>query len=176
MLKAKAIVLVVALTGLFAACGGDSDNVTVEDGGEVVIHLDEYSFTPSTIQVTAGSTVTFVIRNDGALKHEFMVGRTVRVTDGVKNGFETDFFHDLEPVVVPADAVVDMDATDMTATTMGGMADEHGFMIERPSGEQATITVTIPTDAVGEWEYGCFVEDGKHYEKGMQGKLIVVAG
>ncbi len=166
---------------LSTACG-DADNVTVKDGGEVVIHLTEYSFTPSTIEVTAGSRVTFVVRNDGKLKHEFMIGRTVRVVDGVKSGFEVDLFEGMEPVVDPAEAVVDMGDGSMSSdTTMAGMAGdgghgEHGFMIKRGPGEEAAITINIPTDAVGEWEFGCFVEDGAHYEKGMQGTLIVVEG
>jgi uncharacterized cupredoxin-like copper-binding protein len=169
----------IGMVALVAACGGDPSTATVEDGGEVVIEASEYQFTPDTIEVTAGSTVTFVIRNTGQLRHEFMIGREVRVTDGAKDGFTMDFFHDLEPVVVPADAVMeDMDMD--TDTTMGDMeGDEHmdhGFMVVRQPDEEASITVTIPEDAVGDWEFGCFVEDGAHYEKGMMGTLTVVEG
>jgi uncharacterized cupredoxin-like copper-binding protein len=87
--------------------------------------------------------------------------------DGVKDGFVIDFFHGLEPVVVPAAAVMEMDAMESD----GDMG--HGFMITRKSNEEARITVTVPADAVGDWEFGCFVEDGGHYEKGMMGTLVV---
>ncbi|HID54856.1 MAG TPA: hypothetical protein EYP41_22810 [Anaerolineae bacterium] len=40
-------------------------------------------------------------------------------------------------------------------------------------GEVTTITFTVPEDRVGEWELGCFQEQGQHYDDGMRAKFIV---
>jgi plastocyanin len=199
----KRLIAAAALFALVAGGCGDDGSVTVKDGGEVVIDLSEYAFSPSEIHVTAGSTVTFVIRNTGATAHEFMIGRTPRTVDGNLDGFEVDFFHDLDPVVVPADAEMVMDemdmGDDMSGDDMSGdmgddmsgdmgddmsgedMGDDmgedmhmdHGFMILRSPDEEARLTITIPSDATGEWMIGCFREDGAHWTKGMQATLIV---
>lgn len=174
-----------AMALVMAACGGGG--TTVEDGGEVVIELSEFAFSPDSITVTAGSTVTFVLRNEGEKEHEFMIGRDVRITDGAPDGFEHDFFEGMEPTVVPADAAMtdmdmdmgdgDMGDGDMSEDgDMGDMGDEHaehGFMVMRSPGQEATITITIPEDATGEWQFGCFEEDGAHWDDGMRGTLTV---
>jgi hypothetical protein len=36
------------------------------------------------------------------------------------------------------------------------------------------IEFTIPEDRVGEWEMGCFEDNGTHYDDGMRGKVIIV--
>ena len=52
--------------------------------------------------------------------------------------------------------------------------DHAGFMVLIPNGdEDATITFTVTEDMVGEWELGCFTDDGQHYEDGMKGTLVV---
>ncbi len=55
-----------------------------------------------------------------------------------------------------------------------GHGEDHGFMVMRDPTESATVTITIPADAVGEWDIGCFEEEGAHWDDGMKGKLIVV--
>lgn len=44
----------------------------------------------------------------------------------------------------------------------------------REPGQNATITFTRTSDSVGEWEIGCFEEEGAHWDDGMQGTLTVV--
>ncbi|RMG96245.1 MAG: hypothetical protein D6706_10505 [Chloroflexi bacterium] len=39
--------------------------------------------------------------------------------------------------------------------------------------EATVVTATIPSDKVGRWEFGCFQEQGQHYDDGMRGVLIV---
>jgi plastocyanin len=57
--------------------------------------------------------------------------------------------------------------------------EEHGgvmVMIDPiviASDQETRITFTIPEDAVGTWEFGCFQERGQHYDDGMRGILIV---
>lgn len=68
-----------------AACGGDSsseDAATVASvgsasaitGGEVKVLMTEFAFTPDAFTVKAGSTVTFVFTNSGAVEHEAVIG------------------------------------------------------------------------------------------------------
>ncbi len=60
-------------------------------------------------------------------------------------------------------------------TTMGDLGDEMdmGVMVVRQPGDTATITFTPTEDSVGEWQIGCFEEEGKQWTEGMKGKIIV---
>lgn len=72
---------------------------------------------------------------------------------------------------------------DMVETSFGALQrplmDAHaGLMVMFdptmiPANEVTTITFTVPEDKVGEWELGCFQEQGQHYDDGMRGTLIV---
>lgn len=44
-----------------------------------------------------------------------------------------------------------------------------------PPSAETIITLTIPEEMVGTWEFGCFQEQGQHYDDGMRGTLIVAA-
>jgi uncharacterized cupredoxin-like copper-binding protein len=92
---ALAAVLLLAPAGV-AACGGDDSAdttaTTMPDmgGGEFdfgapgdaaaadrvieVTAADDFSFTPNTVEVAAGETVTFRVTNRGAIVHEFVLG------------------------------------------------------------------------------------------------------
>jgi len=76
-----------------------------------------------------------------------------------------------------------MGHNDMVATSFGALQrplmDAHaGLMVmldpaPMPSETVTTITFTVPEDKVGDWEMGCFQEQGQHYDDGMRGILIV---
>jgi hypothetical protein len=100
-----------------------------------------------------------------------MIGRDVKMHDNRADGFEQDMFEtaQVEPEVMGGmEGGMDMGS--------GGMSDEHtGFMVTVPNGgENAMIKFTATQDMVGEWEMGCFQQDGTHYDAGMRGKLVVV--
>jgi plastocyanin len=42
-----------------------------------------------------------------------------------------------------------------------------------PSSKPTRVTFTVPTDKVGTWTFGCFQEQGQHFDDGMEGTLIV---
>lgn len=49
-----------------------------------------------------------------------------------------------------------------------------GFMISVPEGDtSSSIQFTVTEDMLGEWEIGCFLQEGTHYDEGMHGSLIV---
>ncbi len=53
-------------------------------------------------------------------------------------------------------------------------ADPHGGnMIMMDPISEVVIEFTVPEDKVGTWIFGCFQEDGLHFDAGMRGLLIV---
>jgi uncharacterized cupredoxin-like copper-binding protein len=90
------------------------------------------------------------------------------MTNSRPDGYEQDMFAaaDTDPMVMGGQE----DSMDM-----GGHGSDHtGFMVIVPNGsEKATVTFTATRDMVGEWEIGCFSQDGVHYDAGMKGKFVV---
>jgi plastocyanin len=70
-------------------------------------------------------------------------------------------------------------------TTMGDMDDESEMaedehmdeemdvMVVREPAQTATITFTVTEASIGDWEFGCFEEDGAHWDDGMRGTIVV---
>ena len=175
--------MLLALAVVAVGCGSSTNTVTPNAAGEIVLDYSEFSFGAGVVEVQAGQTVTFVLNNGGEKEHEFMIGRTVVENDLVHpTQFEHDFFEGLTPVVDPPSAAMGMDMDmDMDGHSMDDMDmdmdmdEQHGFMVMQLSGESARVTVTIPADAVGEWEIGCFQDKGVHWDSGMRAKFVVKA-
>ncbi len=54
------------------------------------------------------------------------------------------------------------------------MEDLHGGnMVMANPGSEVVLEFTVPEDKVGTWVFGCFQEDGLHFDAGMRGYLIV---
>lgn len=186
---------------LVAACGPGGVTPDPNTGELTIIQIDEEGgmrFEPDTVVLKAGQRVRIILENRGQKDHEFMVGRNVRYTpDGAPNGFEVDFFEGIEDLVQVqlgegAMLMIDGETVAMGGMDMGmeegGMEMEHGehgaegmemahmgWMVMNNAGSERTIIeFTVPEDRVGEWEMGCFQDNGSHYEDGMRGKLIVV--
>ena len=49
----------------------------------------------------------------------------------------------------------------------------EGFIVVLPIDGTGTIKFTVTEDMVGEWEMGCFEQDGVHYDVGMKGIVTV---
>jgi hypothetical protein len=63
--------------------------------------------------------------------------------------------------------------------TQSGVGEEveeghTGFMVVLPIGAQATVTFEVTEGMVGDWEMGCFEQDGVHYDAGMKGPVSVI--
>jgi len=103
---------------------------------------------------------------------EEMADGEVEEMDHDEEMAEGDMEHDMEGM-----------EHDMVETSFGALQrpemDAHaGLMVMFdptmiPANEVTTITFTVPEDKVGEWELGCFQEQGQHYDDGMRGTLIV---
>ncbi len=115
--------------------------------------LDSMKFTPDSIQVLAGETIRFVIRNKGKLAHEMVLGNA-------------------QAIAAHAQEMQAMAAAGNT----GHQQHQHG-------GGAGAIAVSVPAGEVREWvvkfdeaielEIACLVPG--HYEAGMKGKLSVQA-
>jgi uncharacterized cupredoxin-like copper-binding protein len=193
------VILVVSI--LAAACGSGGDDSgassSVSDPDvHIRVNMTEYGFGSDVIEVEAGQTVEFLLKNSGDLDHEFMIGREVTSgVGGTATGFEHDFFDGLAPTVDPPGAKMDMESMDaddhdhdhdgtmdMDSDDHDGTmdmdsddhGDDHGFMVILKPGGTASVTVTIPDDAVGDWEIGCFRDKGSHWSSGMRATLRVM--
>ena len=67
------------------------------------------------------------------------------------------------------------DDVSMDMDTDGHDDGHHGFMVTRAPGGTASVTVTIPDDAVGDWEIGCFRDKGTHWSSGMHATLRITS-
>lgn len=158
---------------LFAALVTGCSQATPEPVS-YTIEMSEFAFSPNTIEVQVGQPVTLELINVGALEHEIMFGRNVMMMNNRPNGFETDMFEATG---------VEPHAEMMAASTEGEeghteedmhMEDHEGFMVLLPkTGDRSTLTFTPNQDMVGEWEIGCFEQEGVHYDAGMKGTLVV---
>jgi hypothetical protein len=63
----------------------------------------------------------------------------------------------------------------MDMDTDGHDDGHHGFMVTLAPGGTASVTVTIPDDAVGDWEIGCFRDKGTHWSSGMHAMLRITS-
>ncbi len=161
---AAGVVVLLAIS----ACGG-----APPDPAEISIVMTEYAFEPQNIELEVGQQVTLHMANEGVLGHEIMIGRDTMMMENRPNGYQVDFFEQagIEPVV------------EMGEMGMGEHAegDEHdegemhtGFMVALPeNGGTATMKFTVTNNMVGEWEMGCFEQEGVHYTAGMIGTLTV---
>jgi uncharacterized cupredoxin-like copper-binding protein len=145
---------------LLVACGGGGASEPVS----YTIDMAEYTFTPSTLDLKVGQEVTLTLVNKGNLQHEIMFGREVVKTNNRPAGYQEDMFAagNVHPEV-----------------TQSAMPEEEieeghsGFMVVLPIGAQATMKFKVTEGMVGDWEMGCFEQDGVHYDAGMKGTVSV---
>jgi plastocyanin len=130
----------------------------------ISIDMSEYAYNPETIQIQVGQEITFEMSNNGVLVHELMIGNQVKMVDNRPSGYHQDFFEaaGVEPRVTGGEV------------EEGGHGHHEGFMVTLPeSGGEASMTFVVTEEMVGEWEMGCFEQEGVHYTAGMKGKLVV---
>lgn len=68
----RALVALVLAAG--GGCGGDATADLLTRSGTVDLVVRNSRFTPDEVQVRAGSTIRFTVRNDDPIDHEFIVG------------------------------------------------------------------------------------------------------
>ena len=132
-----------------SASDHSDDEVAAGEGDRVVtVVMTELAFTPASFEVTAGETITFDVRNEGTIVHEFRLSNGHRIEEHIAEGHQG---HGGD----------------------GHHGDEDGDVyIELQTGETGTLTVTFPTDTTIYTEVACLIPG--HYEAGMRGDLAYV--
>lgn len=196
-------VLVIVFGNAMASAADSLFAATPSETGEIEIVLDDFRFTPNVIRVKAGQEVRIRLRNVGHHTHEFMAGREVHVEEGITEPPQPDFFAGIQVKVtgtgmpmgfegmegmpmeegMAMDKGMEMEAgmeegarvvlEGAHAEGMGEMDAHGGAMIMLDPRQESTLVMTIPADKVGRWIFGCFQEEGLHYDDGMRGLLIV---
>ena len=163
MHKNRLFVFVILLLGiLLAACSGSNKPA------EYRLEMTEYAFTPASLDLKVGQTAAITLVNNGQLAHEVMFGRDVKKVNNRPAGYQTDLF-----ALAGAAPKVEVLSGNVTAEgdPNSGM---DNFMLTLPkTGDSAKITFTVTEAMLGDWELGCFAQDGVHYDAGMKGKLTV---
>ena len=131
---------------ILAACSGGAGPAAERT---ITVEMREFGYSPSTIKLVPGERVRLVVKNSGAVDHEFMAGRNAMTG----KGYEQDWL----------------------ATAKGEHGGGHDMghtgsgMRVAPKGN-ASASLVVPEE-IGEFEFGCFVPG--HYEGGMKGTLLV---
>jgi uncharacterized cupredoxin-like copper-binding protein len=144
---------------ILAACGGGTPEAVSYD-----IDMDEYSFSPERLEFKVGQEVTLNMSNSGQLQHEIMFGREVMKVDNRPAGYMEDMF---------AAGGVEPEVTQVGEPEHEEEEMHEGFMVVLPIDGTATMKFTVTEGMVGEWEMGCFEQDGVHYDAGMIGSVTV---
>ena len=77
---------------LVACAGGQPGSSTKPEPVKYTVEMTEFAFQPAELQAKVGQEVTIELANKGALEHEFMVGRDVKITNSRPDGYEHDLF------------------------------------------------------------------------------------
>jgi uncharacterized cupredoxin-like copper-binding protein len=186
MRKIGWILLLAVIPLVLVACGSQAPPEPLE----LTIDMTEYAFEPADLEFKVGQEVILHLTNSGALEHEIMFGRDVMMTDGRPSGYMVDMFESagVEPEVTVEKGEEEHSEGDEHAegeehsegdehTEDEHEEDEHahsGFMVMVPASHDIyTMSFTVTEEMVGDWELGCFLLDGVHYESGMVGSLVV---
>lgn len=154
MSKVPIMIALAALLALAAACGGDDEPAASPEGGGVrtieISALDELRFEPADIEVAVGETIRFVVTNDGAIPHDFLIGDEA-----------SQMQHEEE-----------MQAGMGHEEMEGEMEGEHmgfpeAFVLDPGASEEIEVTF----DEAGTFLYGC--HQPGHYDAGMVGTITV---
>jgi len=165
MKQPRLIQLLLTASILLAACAKQTPEPV-----SYTINMSEFAFSPNTIEARVGQQVTLELENTGILEHEIMFGHDVMMMNNRPDGYQSDMFKmaNVDPQVM----MMQEGMSDMGGSEPG--ADHSGFMVVLPKASgKATLTFTVTKDMQGEWEFGCFSQEGVHYDAGMKGKFVV---
>jgi len=145
----RTIAFLAASAVIFTACGSDGDDTAGVPGDQprtIEVAMTDMAFSPNEIDVAAGETVTFVFRNDGAVRHEAVFGDLA----------EQEAHH-----VEMAEMGGSHDAMDMGSTPHEQMTELHSVIVEPGESIEMTHTFDAASTMIGCHEPG-------HWEAGMK--------
>ncbi len=128
-IPALLLILSVVLAGCSTVFAAEPD-----PNGEIRIVLEDYDIDPDVIRLKVGQKVRLVVVNQGRHLHELMIGRNVRVENGLTEGFAEDFFAGISDIQVEGPGMImglpgmEMEGMDMGGMDMGGDKMAEGEM------------------------------------------------
>ena len=138
-----ALVAVVLLSIVLAACGSDDPTAKPNDDGVVEITMKDSRFVPNRIEVEAGDRVVFRFTNDGALVHEAFIG-----TMAEQQGHEDEGGMDHGSMSTSEKSTPDPDMDELMVTVDPGKRGELTYTPDEAG------TVLIGCHQPGHWEAG----------------------
>lgn len=135
-------------------------------GRTVAVVMHDNYYEPEEIAVTAGETIRFTIRNEGAFVHEFNIG-----TAAMHAAHKDEMAMMVDMGVLLPDRIDTAAAKAMQASMGHGMHNDPNSKLLEP-GQSAEIVWTFPDDGVV--EFACNVPG--HYEGGMVGEFRIGRG
>jgi uncharacterized cupredoxin-like copper-binding protein len=124
-------VLLIALVPVLASCGTG----TAAEPRRIEIRLHFSHYEPTAITVTAGQPITFVLRNDDPIDHEWIVGDAA-LHERHRTG--TEEHHDARPTEVSIDALTTRETT-VTFTSAATLT----FICHLPGHEEFGMVGTL---------------------------------
>jgi uncharacterized cupredoxin-like copper-binding protein len=139
----------------------------------VTLAMRDFGLQPTALYLQAGERVELVIQNRGAAVHEWSAGRGL-VDIPYEKGFRTDLLAILKPRV----SGQGYDLEQLMTTNLDTKEGVEGETVTRLSqevdvepGGQVVLDFTVPQDAKGMWQMGCFLPG--QYESGTYGALLI---
>ncbi|MEE1950402.1 cupredoxin family protein [Pseudomonas alcaligenes] len=131
----------------------------------VEITLGDMYYEPASVQVKAGETVRFVLKNEGALLHEFSLGDAAMHAEHQKHMLMMQQMGMLTPTAMQHD----MSKMDHSQHDMSGMVHDDPNTVMLEPGQSAELTWTF-SQSTG-LEFACNIPG--HYQAGMVGNIEV---
>jgi len=136
----------------------------------VEITLGDMYYEPDSVQVKAGETVRFVLKNEGALLHEFSLGNAAMHAEHQKHMLAMQQMGMLTPTSMQHDmSKMDHSQHDMSGMQHGKMTHDDPNTVMLEPGQSAELTWTF-AQATG-LEFACNIPG--HYQAGMVGSVEV---
>ena len=148
--------------GLVAAVAAMGHAAVTDERVVVRIEMGEFYFQVegqernAPIVFLAGQRYEVVFVNVGVMEHEVLIGRDVVVEDEIPDGYEVNL----------------LDAVEVDVVGEGWEVGTSGFVeVELEAGQTVVLHFTLPDEAIGTWEIGCFIPG--HYQAGMLAPVVV---
>jgi uncharacterized cupredoxin-like copper-binding protein len=136
----------------------------------VTITLGDMYYEPGSVQVKAGETVRFVLKNEGALLHEFSLGDAAMHAEHQKHMLMMQQMGMLTPTGMQQDmSKMDHSQHDMSGMDHGKMAHDDPNTVLLEPGQSAELIWTFSQSSG--LEFACNIPG--HYQAGMVGAVEV---
>jgi uncharacterized cupredoxin-like copper-binding protein len=139
----------------------------------VTLALRDFALQPPTLFLRAGERVELVIQNRGAAEYEWSAGRGL-----IDIPYEKGFRADLLALFKPRVSGQGYDLEQLMTTNLDTKEETEGETVTRLNqevdvepGGQVVLDFTVPQDAKGMWQMGCFLPG--QYESGMYGAILI---